>query len=163
MGVVQVELVAAQFMGNIHSAGSSQRFQLALRNGIHFAADPQRFHFEIFKHSGQSAEMILVCVGQRNDIDLLKATQPKIRRDHVFAGIWSARFRSSIRLDERSSAIDQYGVSAGRNQKKGITLADVQGGEFQRSVAPTRGKWKNRNEYGTDQYARKSKAFCVRR
>src|SRR5260221_2774178 len=163
MGAEQVELVAAQFMDNIHSAGFSQGFQLLLRNGIHFAANPQRFYFEIVKDSGQSAEMILVCVGQRNDIDLFKPTRPKIRRNHVFAGIWPARFRGSIGLDERSSAIDQYGMAAGGNQKKGITLADVQGGEFQRSMAPTRSEGKNRNECGTAQYAGKGKSPRVRR
>src|SRR5712692_9816784 len=81
------ECCAPETMHDAHAA-SSGVFQERLKRGAgHIAAHPKFAHAEILEHGAQSAEVVLMGVGERDHVESLQPAIPQVLRDNLLADI----------------------------------------------------------------------------
>src|SRR4051812_46833690 len=95
---------------------------------------------EVFNNARQSANMVAVRMRERNDVKVVQASRPKIRRDHIFAKIEFTAHRTNA-----AATINEHGSSLGRNYEQGISLSDVDGRDFQLAALNVRRGMVNRD------------------
>src|ERR1700687_2883581 len=113
----------------------------------HFAAEPKLANMKILQNCCQAAEMILMRVRQRDNIQSLKAAGPQVRRHRLFARIRSKVFFVARKSLDRSASIDQHCSTVRPNHKKRIALTDIENRQLQLPLGALRleGKYRYDN------------------
>jgi hypothetical protein len=107
-----------------------RRFELRQRCGVYFAPYPKASDSEIFENCKQPSDMVLMCASERDNVGLLEASRPQVRRHRRFSGIDSLRPGLAGETAECSALRQSAKFSTGRNDEERIALADVQYSEL---------------------------------
>jgi len=94
--------------------------------------------------------MILMPVGDGNDVEVFVAARPEIRGDGFFAGVDAGVFRAARKSGEGAPAVDEERPAGGGDEEEGIALADVEDGEFHLATMPLRRKRERGDDSGGD-------------
>ena len=98
---------------------------------------------EIRNHRGHPAEVVGMRMRDHDHVEMIDASIPKIRRDHLFAEI-------EVRMHplRQASSINEQGAALGRDQQNGIALSDVNGRHLHHAGAKMRARGDKRNPDG---------------
>src|SRR5437899_8141266 len=101
-----------------------------------FASDPELADMEVLQNCRQATDVILVCMRQRHNVQLLKSPRPQIRRHGLFAWIDAIVFFVTGKTSECAAPINQKCFAARRYHKKRVALANIEDRHFQLSLCP---------------------------
>ena len=131
------------------------RDESAIGGRVDVPSNPELANAEIPQHRGQSAEMIFVAMGERDDINAFQAPTPKIGRDHVFANVDAGAVAVNVRAARQSAAVHQHRPAVGKSHENGIALPDIENGNLEAAARQAGRKGMRGDQNGENQPGRK--------
>ena len=105
---------------------------------------PELAGAEVGEDGGHASNMVFVRVGESDGIEAANAARPEDRRDDVFANV-EVGVR---RREDEPAGVDEESFAGGGDDENGVSLADVDDGDFKLAGAIGNGARQDENDSG---------------
>ena len=112
LDAIPVETCAAALVHDRDSFLTRKVFERTQTGVLHFAADPQSADAEVLEDSSESSEVILMRVGESDDVEALDSARPQKGRNGVLAGIGTGGHGAASIAQKASASVHQHGVAS---------------------------------------------------
>jgi len=112
------------------------------------AANPQFGNAKILDDGVEAVEMVVVRVGERDDVEALEAAGPEVGRDDFFADVGASAIAAGPRGAGEAAAVDEHSAAIGEGGEDRVTLADIEDVDGELAALKRRPEGMGGDEYG---------------